>query len=52
VRIRVGPRLVTRVLDHAGTFTVRVKVPRAKRYTVRVSAPGATTVSAIVRPRR
>ena len=51
VRVAVGKRVVTRVFDHAGTYTVRVRVKAAKRYTVRVTAPGADAVSAVVRPR-
>ena len=51
VRVAVGKRVVTRMFDQAGTYTVRVKVRAAKRYTVRVSAPGAEPAVAVVRPR-
>jgi hypothetical protein len=49
--VRAGGRRVatTRVLRNAGTRTVRVRVVRAKRLVVRVSAAGATSVSRVVR---
>jgi hypothetical protein len=51
VTVRVRGKTVRRAFDHAGTYTVRVKVRAAKRYTVRVTAPGADAVSAVVKPR-
>lgn len=52
ITVRAGGKLVTRALDHAGTYTVRLRPKVAKRIRVRVSAPGAETVKAVVRPRR
>jgi DNA-binding IclR family transcriptional regulator len=47
-----GRRFVTvRRFRNAGTRTVRMRVAVAKRYVVRVSAVGATSVSRVVRPR-
>ena len=51
VTVRVRGKTVRRVFDHAGTYTVRVRVKIARRYTVRVSAPGAEAAVAVVRPR-
>jgi hypothetical protein len=51
ITVRAGRRTVTRALSHAGTYTVRLRPRPAKRITVRVSAPGATTVRAVVKPK-
>jgi hypothetical protein len=51
--VRAGGRrfVTTRLFRNAGTRTVRIRVVRAKRLVVRVSALGAVSVSRTVRPR-
>jgi hypothetical protein len=51
--VRAGGRrfVTTRTFRNAGTRTVHIRVARAKRLVVRVSAAGAVSVSRTVRPR-
>lgn len=51
ITVRAGGKTTTRALDHAGTYTVRLRPKVTKRIRVRVSAPGAQTVRAVVRPK-
>ncbi|MBE2316456.1 PD40 domain-containing protein [Solirubrobacter sp. CPCC 204708] len=51
IKVRAGGRSVSRALPTAGTYTVRVRPRLAKRIRVRVTAPGAAPVRAVIRPR-